>query len=102
MNVENIGSTGPTRPSAVPDDRDRADRKAVPQISRVPARDRVEISERGRALAAREELAAWLQTEVGLSAEAAAALLARLDQGAYNEPGVAREVARRLLMSGDL
>lgn len=105
MSIENIGSSGPVRPggaSAVPEERDRTDRKTVQQVGRVPPRDRVEISERGRALAAREELAAWLQAETGLSADAVAGLLARLDEGAYDSPTIAREVARRLLESGDL
>ncbi len=101
--IENIGSSGPVRPeraSAVPDERDGADR--VQRLSRVQPRDRVEISERGRALAARQELVAWLQAETGMSADAVAELLARVDEGAYNSPTIVREVARRLLQSGDL
>ena len=102
--IENIGSSGPVRPeraSPVSDDRDRAGR-AVQQVGRVQPRDRVEISEHGRVLAARQELVAWLQAETGKSAEAIAELLTRLDEGAYNSPTIAREVARRLLQSGDL
>nr|PZN89669.1 MAG: hypothetical protein DIU52_11985 [bacterium] len=102
--IENIGSSGPVRPeraSGVPDERDRPGR-AVQQVSRVPPRDRVEISERGRVLAARQELVAWLQAQTGKSPEAIAELLARLEEGAYDSPTIAREVARRLLESGDL
>ena len=105
MSIENIGSNGPVRsekPAAIPDERGGADRKKVQQVGRVPPRDRVEISDHGRALAAREELAAWLQNEAGMSVEAVAALLTRLEQGGYDSPALARKVAQRLLESGDL
>jgi hypothetical protein len=105
MNIENIGSSRPAQAGgtpAVPEGRERAGRKPVQEVSRAPAADRVEISEEGRALAAHAEVAAWLEAEAGLSPEKVAGVLRRLREGAYDTPEVAREVARRLLESGDL
>jgi hypothetical protein len=105
MHIENIGSSRIAHagaPPPVPEEGERAGRKPVQEVSRVPATDRVEISEEGRVLAAHAEIVAWLEAEAGLSPEKVAAVLRRLREGAYHTPEVAREVARRLLESGDL
>ncbi len=69
--------------------------------ARAPAEraDRVELSSEGRALAAR---LAESQNDEGLTAGRAAEIRARIDAGVYDDASVAREVARRILASGDL
>lgn len=59
--------------------------------------DRVEISNAGRALAARDGSA-----EASLSPERLAELRQRVLDGAYNSLEVVDEVARRILANGDL
>ena len=61
-----------------------------------PKGDEVQISDAGRALAARGS------REGGLTAERATEIRQRVLDGAYNSLAVVDEVARRILGSGDL
>lgn len=71
----------------------------VTPVAGVPPVDRVEISEAGRAMALRDELAG---AESSLSAERLATLRQRIRDGVYDQTAIADAVARRLLASGDL
>ncbi len=61
--------------------------------------DRVEISDAGRALAARN---AWASEQGELSAARIDELRRRVRDGAYNDPAVADALARRLLGEGEI
>jgi negative regulator of flagellin synthesis FlgM len=70
---------------------------AVPSAAPVAARnDKVQISDAGRALAARGS------STSGLDPERAAQIRQRVLDGAYNSLSVVDEVARRIQSSGDL
>ncbi len=71
----------------------------VPAIEPVTRVDRVEISDAGRALAARQERPAG---DGELTPERIDALRLRVRDGSYNSPAVADAVARRLLGQGEL
>ena len=61
--------------------------------------DRVEISPEGRVLSAQSES---FVEGTGLTHEQVAEIGQRMDDGTYDSPGVAQEVARQILNSGDL
>jgi anti-sigma28 factor (negative regulator of flagellin synthesis) len=95
-------SGGPIRPEVASSTQsvDKASKATVtPAAAVTPAAgrsDKVQISDAGRALAAREG------GSTGLSPERAAQIRQRVLDGAYNSLGVVDEVARRILSSGDL
>lgn len=64
--------------------------------------DRVEISEAGRALAARESDALDAKGRTELSPERVGEIRQRILEGAYNSMHVVDEVARRMLERGDI
>lgn len=66
---------------------------------RSPRRDRVEISEEARALAAQLDGG---QAATGLPPERIAEIQGKIQRGEYNSPAVAEHVARRLVDSGEL
>lgn len=97
MSIDKIGSNlirplrsdGPTRTS-VSSDGDSDEPK------RVERADRVEISDRGRELAAGSlDSAAEARTSTDT-------VRGRIDSGFYNDPAVVEKVASRLISSGDL
>jgi predicted TIM-barrel enzyme len=101
-------SGGPSRPEVASSTQsvDKASKAPVAPAAAVTAAaavtsaagrsDKVQISDAGRALAAREG------SNTGLSPERAAQIRQRVLDGAYNSLGVVDEVARRILSSGDL
>ena len=64
--------------------------------------DRVEISDAGRALAARETDSLDAKGRTELSAERVSEIRQRILEGAYNSVQVVDEVARRMLERGDI
>ena len=88
------GATRDPRSSAGATEGDEV--RGVSQVERV---DRVEISEKGRALA---EASAASATRGTLSPERLAQINQRVEDRAYDSAEVAEEVARRLLDAGDL
>lgn len=64
--------------------------------------DRVEISDAGRALAARETDSLDAKGRTELSAERVGEIRQRILEGAYNSTHVVDEVARRMLERGDI
>jgi negative regulator of flagellin synthesis FlgM len=97
----NSNSGSPIRPaSATPSSVDKLEKSSVTPSAAVPSaagrNDKVQISDAGRALAAREGSAS------SLNPERAAQIRQRVLDGAYNSLGVVDEVARRILNSGDL
>jgi negative regulator of flagellin synthesis FlgM len=98
------GSTGPIGPDSTRGSQptDAPDRGAVQPVVPVPASadrsDKVQISDAGRALAARDG-----DTQAsGLTPSRADAIRGRILSGAYDTLDVVDAVARRLLDSGDL
>ncbi len=96
----NSGST--IRPASVtPSSTDKLEKSSVSPSSAVTTaagrNDKVQISDAGRALAARDGSA-----PSSLNPERAAQIRQRVLDGAYNSLGVVDEVARRILNSGDL
>lgn len=83
------------RPASSGESRSGAKKKETGRRS--PRRDRVEISEEARALAAQLDGAA-----PGLSPERIAEIQGKIQRGEYNTPAVAEHVARRLVDSGEL
>lgn len=63
------------------------------EVSSAPSTDQVEISEEGRALAEQAE---------SLSPEVLSEIRGRIEDGVYDAPELAEEVARRILDSDDL
>jgi negative regulator of flagellin synthesis FlgM len=91
----------PTRPSQLTDVPERAPLQPVgPAPSTLDRSDRVEISDAGRALAARDRDPA--QQSTGLDPARAEQIRGRILSGAYDTLEVVDAVARRLLDSGDL
>ena len=94
-------SGGAMRPAAIttPQPVGKAEKTVVAPVAAVSSAvargDKVQISDAGRALAARDESGA-------LSAERSAQIRQRVLDGAYNSLGVVDEVARRIIQSGDL
>lgn len=97
MSIHKIGSDlvrplrteGPTHSATAAD-------KDSDELKRVERADRVEISDRGRELAA---------SSLESAAEARApqeTVKSRIESGFYNDPAVVEKVASRLIMSGDL
>jgi hypothetical protein len=82
---------------------DNADKAPVPAAAPAPAAinrsDKVEISDAGRALAARET---DRTANAGLDPARASHIRTRVLSGAYNSLDVVDTVARRLMKSGDL
>ena len=66
------------------------------------AADRVEISDAGRTLAARETESLSASGRSELSAERVSEIRQRILEGAYNATDVVDEVARRMLERGDI
>lgn len=103
MAIDPINSGHAARSSGIgraTDGRDRAGKEPVGEVSRAPYVDRVEISEHGRALAAREQS---IQSDGGgLDAGRIAELRERIRRGDYDSPEVLTAVARRLLELGEL
>jgi negative regulator of flagellin synthesis FlgM len=66
------------------------------------AADKVEISEAGRALAARETESLDAKGRAELSPERVGEIRQRILEGAYNSVQVVDEVARRMLERGDI
>lgn len=62
--------------------------------------DRVEISQEGRVLSANTQ--DGLEEAEGLSQRVLEEIQKRIDDGTYDSPEVAEEVARQMLNSGDL
>ena len=94
--------TGPLSPDAThssqpADAADRAVGAVVPTPSSTDRSDKVQISDAGRALAARET-----DKAVELTPERSADVRRRILSGAYDTIEVVDAVARRLLASGDL
>jgi negative regulator of flagellin synthesis FlgM len=96
-------STGPIRPDATsPSTADVTERTSdirpiAPAPSAADRSDKVEISDAGRALAARDG-----DESSGLDPARAARIRGRILNGAYDTLEVVDAVARRLLDSGDL
>ena|ERR1051325_6991406 len=95
-------NTGPIRPetashTADVSERDSDVRPVSPGPSAIDRSDKVEISDAGRALAAREG-----DESRGLDPARAARIRGRILSGAYDTLEVVDAVARRLLDSGDL
>ncbi len=94
-------NTGPIRPEAASQPIDLSERDAETRPAPAPAAidrsDKVEISDAGRALAAREG-----DQASGLDPARAARIRGRILSGAYDTLEVVDAVARRLLDSGDL
>jgi hypothetical protein len=82
---------------------DNADKAPVPAAGQAPGSvdrsDKVEISDAGRALAARET---DRTVSAGLDPVRASHIRHRVLSGAYNSLDVVDTVARRLMQSGDL
>jgi negative regulator of flagellin synthesis FlgM len=97
---KNTGPIGPdtTRTSPTPDVSDRSIRPVAPAPSSVDRSDKVEISDAGRALAARESG----PDSAGLDPARSARIRGRILSGAYDTLEVVDALARRLLDSGDL
>jgi anti-sigma28 factor (negative regulator of flagellin synthesis) len=72
--------------------------KPLAPAAPAPPVDRVEISEAGRAMTLRDDPEGGRE----LSPERLEQLRERIRSGAYDDPAMALEVARRLLGSGDL
>lgn len=100
INVGHAAGSGGIRPAGSGRDRG-SEKESVREISRTPYADRVEISEQGRALAAREQM---LRAEGGETLDAAriAELRERIRRGDYDRPEVLTAVARRLLELGEI
>ena len=94
-------SGGAIRPASIttPQSVDKAEKAPVAPVAPVTSSatrgDKVQISDAGRALAARDESGA-------LTPERTAQIRQRVLDGAYNSLGVVDEVARRIIGSGDL
>jgi anti-sigma28 factor (negative regulator of flagellin synthesis) len=67
------------------------------ELRRVDRADRVEISAEGRELAAQ-----LLREGEALTESRAEMIRSRIENGFYNDPSVAQNVAERLLATGDL
>ena len=99
MTIHKIGSdlvrpSGPKGPQRGSTSSTNGDSEEVRRVERA---DRVEISPEGR------ELAAQLLSESSEPAGGRQDVIAvRLGHGYYNDPAVAKDVAGRLLASGDL
>ncbi len=78
----------------------KKDKDAPSEVARVERADRVEISDQGRALAEQAEPVAGAGQD--LTPARAAAIQERIESGVYDRSDFAREVASRLLSSGDL
>jgi anti-sigma28 factor (negative regulator of flagellin synthesis) len=91
---------GPDGPSRTRDKDDAAEKKAVTSVRPTERMDRVEISDEARAMATQG--GASQRPVSTLSAERLEEIRERIDSGAYDTPEMAEEVARRLLVSGDL
>lgn len=94
--------TGPIRPEIASQPIDAPERvtdngPAAPAPSNVDRSDKVQISDAGRALAARET-----DSSKGLDPARAAHIRGRILSGAYDTLEVVDAVSRRLLDSGDL
>ena len=76
--------------------------KPLEPIAPVNRSDKVQISDAGRAMAARLEEVGTGGTPAELSSERADQIRTRILEGAYNSVDMAGEVARRILASGDL
>ncbi len=96
----NVSSGSAIRPAVAPPSSDKVEKSAVSAAAAVASaagrNDKVQISDAGRALAAREG------STTALNPERAAQIRQRVLDGAYNSLGVVDEVARRILNSGDL
>lgn len=95
-------NTGPIRPETANhagdvSERDSDLRSIAPAPSAIDRSDKVEISDAGRALAARDG-----DESVGLDPARAARIRGRILSGAYDTLEVVDAVARRLLDSGDI
>ena len=73
-------------------------RTQAPTTSSTPKTDSVQISDRGRSLAARAESDSRTQ----IDPERVSQLRQKVYQGAYNSLDVVDQVARRVMSSGDL
>lgn len=103
MRIDGVGpdSTRPTGSRSVDKaSQDEPKGKKSSASSKVSA-DRVEISDAGRAAAAKLGGAGAMEAE-DLTVERVEAIRARIDAGVYDAPEVQQEVARRILDSGDL
>ncbi len=102
MHVENVGpdSTRPTGPKPA-SPRHAAKSRERDGEGGAPGADRVEISDAGRALAARLSGADAADSE-RLTVERIEEIRARIEAGFYDSPDVIEVVARRLAESGDL
>jgi negative regulator of flagellin synthesis FlgM len=105
MKIQHPGADG-SRTEAV-----RSSRVAAAEIGAKPAaqadatlvrRDRVQISETGRALSAQLAADEPARTTAPLTPERIAALRQQVLDGAYNSIEMVDQVARRILQSGDL
>lgn len=96
-------STGPIRPetasqTADVNEKDSDVRPVAPAPANIDRSDKVEISDAGRALAARD----GKEASSSLDPARAARIRGRVLSGAYDTLEVVDAVARRLLDSGDL
>ena len=100
MKVNNNGNQGPIRPDRARDVTTPQVQPAVPDAKATTARierlDRVEISDAGRARAAKVDP---VSTN---SADRLAQIRRRVLEGAYNADAVVADVARRILDRGDV
>lgn len=95
MTIEGAGAKGlrPNRPETTPaTDQQDGDRAAERPARRTSGSDRIEISDRGRALAAEAQASGG-----ELSAERLDELRERLDNGFYDDPATALRLAERLI-----
>ncbi len=92
-----LRSGGPIRPGEA----DGSSRKEGPKgVAAAERGDKVEISQEGRAMASRSRLAE--EAGGGLAPERLEEIQRRMDDGTYDSPEVAEEVARQLIRAGDL
>lgn len=102
MSIYELGPSlfGPNGPGRVREKEDSAKKEAASESSQEARGDRVEISNEGRALSSQAGISeATIST---LTAERLEEIQQRIDSGTYDTPDMAEEVARRLLISGDL
>src|SRR5438067_736530 len=104
MHINPKGSTGPIRPETTRNapladvSEQHPNRTPVPVSPTSEKTDKVEISDAGRALAARDSGAAASSVDPARAAR----IRGRILNGAYDTLEVVDAVARRLLDSGDL
>jgi hypothetical protein len=108
MQINSSGNAGPIRPDSTRTSQpaDVADTAAAQSVPGTPSStdrsDTVQISDAGRALAARDGGDTDVTSSTGLDPARTASIRGRVLSGAYDTLEVVDAMARRLLDSGDL